>query len=119
MSRQQVHERQDVRAETSADELPLALDRDDSRLHLLDDRVSEGEIDHEALLPAELTGAGLVGIVQDLEVFRTRVETAEPDGAGTEKTFRLLDTRVRSNIHRYDHLVVDPAKKFRNCFPVW
>src|SRR5262249_29872980 len=83
------------------------------------DHLSEGEIDHEALLPAELTGAGFVGIVQDLEVCRAGVETAEPDGAGREKTFRLLDTCVRSDVHRDDHLVVDPTKKLRNCFPVW
>src|SRR5215510_14483937 len=108
-----------MRAETSADKLPLALGRDDSCVHLPGDRVSEGEIDHKALLAAELTGAGLVWIIQDFKICGACVETAEPYRAGSQETLRLLHAGVRSDIHRDYHLVVDPAKKLRNCFPVW
>ena len=71
------------------------------------DRFRKGEIDHEALLPAELTGAGFVRIVQDFEVCCACVETAEPYRVRSEETLGFLHAGMRSDIHRHDDVIVD------------
>src|SRR5207253_2464226 len=102
----------------AADKFPLGLDRHRAETQMLGHLFNQWEIHHETELATELAVTGFLWIIEDFQVGRACVKTAESDRIRGQHTLGLLDRCASTQIHRDQDLLLDLLEKFRDGFPV-